>query len=35
MSGNYDFTYLIGEIRWIDPATEKEHYVRLREDFYE
>jgi len=35
MSQNYDFSYLIGEIKWIDPATEKLHYIRMREDFYD
>jgi len=35
MSQNYNFSYLIGEIKWIDPATEKLHYIRMREDFYD
>ena len=35
MSQNYDFSYLIGEIKWIDPATAKLHYIRMREDFYD
>jgi len=34
MSNTYNFTYLVGEISWLDPASNKKHYVRLREDFY-
>jgi len=35
MSKEYDFTYLVGEIRWIDPETEAPHFIKLREDFYD
>lgn len=35
VSVEYGYTYLIGEIRWIDPETEKPHYIKLREDFYD
>ncbi|MEN6444630.1 MAG: hypothetical protein ABFC98_01135 [Candidatus Cloacimonas sp.] len=34
LNNTYGFYYVIGEVRWVDPVTEKEHYVRMREDFY-
>lgn len=35
MTHTYGYQYVIGEIRWVDPVTEKVHFVRLREDFYD
>jgi len=31
----YPFSYVIAEVRWVDPDTEKTQLVRVREDFYE
>ncbi len=30
----YPYSYAVAEVQWLDPATEKTHTVRVREDFY-